>query len=179
MKSLLPVALTIDKINGKFAELATWAMFIGCMVSAANATIRYAINKSSNGWLELQWYSFGFTVMLGAAFVFKLNEHVRVDIIYGKLASRTQARIDLFGILFFLMPVSVLMVYMSFPWFLSSFNGSEMSSNAGGLIRWPAKLAIPLGFFLIALQGVSEVIKRVCYLNGSYEMNVNYEKPLQ
>jgi TRAP-type mannitol/chloroaromatic compound transport system permease small subunit len=179
MKSLLPVALTIDKINAKFAEVATWAMFIGCMVSAGNATIRYAINKSSNGWLELQWYSFGFTVMLGAAFVFKLNEHVRVDIIYGKLSSRTQARIDLFGILLFLMPVSILMVYMSFPWFLSSFNGNEMSSNAGGLIRWPAKLAIPLGFFLIAIQGVSEVIKRVCYLNGSYEMNVNYEKPLQ
>jgi TRAP-type mannitol/chloroaromatic compound transport system permease small subunit len=179
MKSFLPVAFAIDKMNALFAEIATWAMFIGCMISAGNATIRYIFSKSSNGWLEVQWYAFGFTVMLGAAFVLKMNEHVRVDIIYGKLSSRMQARIDLFGTLIFLMPAACLMVYVSVPWFLASLNGSEMSSNAGGLIRWPAKLAIPLGFALIALQGFSEMIKRVCYLNGTYEMNVNYEKPLQ
>jgi TRAP-type mannitol/chloroaromatic compound transport system permease small subunit len=179
MKSFLPIAFAIDKMNALFAEIATWAMFLGCMVSAGNATIRYLINKSSNGWLEVQWYAFGFTVLLGAAFVLKMNEHVRVDIIYGKLSSRTQARIDLFGTILFLMPAALLMVYLSVPWFLASFNGAEMSSNAGGLIRWPAKLAIPLGFALIALQGLSEIIKRLCYLNGSYEMNVNYEKPLQ
>jgi TRAP-type mannitol/chloroaromatic compound transport system permease small subunit len=179
MKSFLPVAFAIDKMNALFAEIATWAMFLGCMVSAGNATVRYLINKSSNGWLEVQWYAFGFTVLLGAAYVLKMNEHVRVDIIYGKLSSRVQARIDLFGTIFFLMPAALLMVYLSVPWFLISFNGSEMSSNAGGLIRWPAKLAIPLGFALIALQGFSEIIKRLCYLNGSYEMNVNYEKPLQ
>jgi TRAP-type mannitol/chloroaromatic compound transport system permease small subunit len=179
MKSLLPLAHLIDKINEKFAEVATWAMFIGCMVSGINATVRYAINKSSNGWLELQWYSFGFTILLGTALVLKMNEHVRVDIIYGKLKSRTQARIDLWGMILFLMPACLLMVYFSLPWFLISFHGNEMSSNAGGLIRWPAKLAIPLGFTLLGLQGLSEIIKRVCYLNGTYEMNVNYEKPLQ
>jgi TRAP-type mannitol/chloroaromatic compound transport system permease small subunit len=179
MKSLLPLALFIDKINEKFAEVATWAMFIGCMISALNATVRYTFNKSSNGFLEVQWYAFGFTIMLGAALVLKMNEHVRVDIIYGKLSSRTQARIDLWGTVLFLMPACLLMVYMSWPWFLISFNGNEMSSNAGGLIRWPAKLAIPLGFALLAIQGFSEIIKRACYLNGSYEMNVNYEKPLQ
>jgi TRAP-type mannitol/chloroaromatic compound transport system permease small subunit len=179
MKSLLPLAKLIDKINEKFAEVATWAMFLGCMISAINATVRYSFNKSSNGFLEVQWYAFGFTIMLGAALVLKMNEHVRVDIIYGKLASRTQARIDLLGMIFFLMPACLLMVYFSLPWFLISFNGNEMSSNAGGLVRWPAKLAIPLGFFLLALQGLSEIIKRLCYLNGSYEMNVNYEKPLQ
>jgi TRAP-type mannitol/chloroaromatic compound transport system permease small subunit len=179
MKSLLPLALTIDKINGKFAQVATWAMFLGCMISALNATVRYMFNYSSNAFLEVQWYAFGFTVLLAAGFVLKMNEHVRVDIIYGKLSSRTQARIDLFGTIFFLMPATLLMVYLSWPWFLASFNGAEMSSNAGGLIRWPAKLAIPLGFALISLQGFSEIIKRICYLNGSYEMNVNYEKPLQ
>lgn len=179
MKSLLPLAFFIDKFNEKAAGLATWAMFIGCMVSAGNATIRYLISKSSNGWLELQWYLFAVTVMFGTSYVLKMNEHVRVDVLYGKLSSRTQARIDLFGMIFFLLPGAILMAKMSWPWFLDSFTHNEMSSNAGGLIRWPAKLAIPIGFAMLTLQGFSEIIKRICYLNGSYEMNVNYEKPLQ
>ncbi len=179
MKGLLSFAHTVDWINERVGRIAVWAMFISCMVSAGNATIRYLVSMSSNAWLELQWYLFGATVLLGAPFVLKVNEHVRVDVIYSRLSSRQQASVDLFGLIFFLMPAALLIAWMAWPWFVTSFTENEMSSNAGGLVRWPIKMVIPIGFALLALQGVAEIIKRIAFLRGEYTMDLQYERPLQ
>ncbi len=179
MKSLLKLAHAIDRLNERIGVLAVWAVFVSCMVSAGNAMIRYSLDTSSNAWLELQWYLFAVTVMLGASYVLKLNEHVRVDVLYGGRSGITKARIDLFGMIFFLMPGALLMVWMSWPWFVDAYVQNEMSSNAGGLVRWPIKLTMPVGFALLSLQGVSEIIKRVAFLRGEYQMDLHYERPLQ
>jgi TRAP-type mannitol/chloroaromatic compound transport system permease small subunit len=179
MKSLLPFAFAVDWLNEKIGYVANWAVLISCLVSAINALVRYGLDMSSNAWLELQWYLFGFTVMLGAAHVLKVNEHVRVDVIYGSRSGTVKASIDLFGMIFFLMPACIVMGTMSWPWFLDAYVHGELSSNAGGLIRWPVKLLLPLGFLLLGLQGLSEIIKRVAFLTGAYEMNTHYERPLQ
>jgi TRAP-type mannitol/chloroaromatic compound transport system permease small subunit len=179
MKSLLSLAHGIDKMNEKLGWLAVWAVFISCMVSAGNATVRYVFDNSSNAWLELQWYLFAVTVMFGASYVLKTNEHVRVDVIYGRLTGVRRAAIDLFGMIFFLMPAALLMVWMSWPWFMDAYTHNEMSSNAGGLIRWPVKVTLPVGFALLSLQGISEIIKRVAFLTGDYKMDLHYERPLQ
>jgi TRAP-type mannitol/chloroaromatic compound transport system permease small subunit len=149
------------------------------MISAGNAFIRYGLDLSSNGWLEIQWYLFAATVMLGAPLVLKLNEHVRVDIIYGKLNGKWPVYIDLMGLVLFLLPVMLLLTWLSFPLFIKMLQSGEMSNNAGGLIRWPAMMLLPLGFFWICAQGLSEIIKRVAYLQGQYEMDTHYEKPVQ
>lgn len=179
MKPFLALAHGIDRINLVLGRIAVWAVFISCMVSAANATVRYLLDISSNAWLELQWYLFAVTVMLGASWVLKVNEHVRVDVIYGGRTGTTKAKIDLFGLVVFLMPASVLMVLMSWPWFVEAWVSGEVSGNAGGLVRWPVKALIPFGFFMLSLQGVSEIIKRVAFLRGVYQMDTQYERPLQ
>jgi TRAP-type mannitol/chloroaromatic compound transport system permease small subunit len=179
MKSLLPFAHAIDKLNNFLGKLAVWAVFVSCMVSAGNATIRYLFDSSSNAWLELQWYLFAVTVMLGTSMVLRVNEHVRVDVLYGRATGTRKAKIDLFGMIVFLLPATLLMVWMSWPWALDSYVHQEMSSNAGGLIRWPIKILVPMGFALLSLQGISEIIKRICFLQGSYQMDLQYERPLQ
>lgn len=179
MKGLLRFAHGVDWLNARVGKLAVWAVLIACLVSAINATLRYLISNSSNAWLELQWYMFAVIVLLGAPYVLKVNEHVRVDVIYSRLSSKGQASIDLFGLIFFLMPAACLLAWMSWPWFIDSFTHHEMSSNAGGLIRWPVKLALPVGFALLALQGIAEIIKRIAFLRGEYAMDMNYERPLQ
>ncbi len=179
MKSLLPFAHAIDKLNNVLGKLAVWAVFVSCMVSAGNAMIRYLFDSSSNAWLELQWYLFAVTVMLGTSMVLRVNEHVRVDVLYGRATGTRKAKIDLFGMIVFLMPATLLMVWMSWPWALDSYVHQEMSSNAGGLIRWPIKILVPMGFALLSLQGISEIIKRICFLQGSYQMDLQYERPLQ
>ena len=179
MKPLLHFAQMVDWISDKFGALAKWAVFVSCFISAANAVVRYGINYSSNAWLEIQWYLFAACVMLGAAQVLRVNEHVRVDVIYGQFPSRVRVYIDLFGLLFFLLPVMILMFYLSWPLFLRMFFSGEASSNAGGLVRWPAMLMLPLGFALMILQGISEIIKRIGWLTGGYEMDLHYERPVQ
>lgn len=179
MKALLSLAHAVDWINDKFAELAKWAVVLSCLISCLNAVVRYFFNVSSNGWLEIQWYLFAACVMLGAAQVLRVNEHVRVDVIYGQLASRKKVWIDLLGLIFFLLPTMGVMLYFSEPLFMKMFISGEMSSNAGGLIRWPAMLMLPLGFTLVLLQGLSEIIKRVGWLTHTYEMDIHYERPLQ
>ena len=169
----------IDRFSMNLAKLAAWAVAIACAVSAANAIIRYALNIGSNSWLELQWYLFAVTVYFGAPALLKLNEHVRVDVIYGGRAPRTKAWIDLLGLIFFLMPFCVLMILLSRNFVYDSWAIQEMSSSEGGLIRWPVKALIPLGFGLLALQGVAEILKRIGYLSGRYNMDTHYEKPLQ
>jgi TRAP-type mannitol/chloroaromatic compound transport system permease small subunit len=179
MKPLLKIAETIDNINNRFAVFAMWAIFVSCAISSGNAFIRFIFSKSSNGWLEIQWYLFAAAVMLGASTVLRVNEHVRVDVIYGQLQTKTKVFIDLFGLVFFLIPVMGLMMYLAWPLFTDKVFSGEMSSNAGGLIRWPVWMTMPLGFLMVLLQGFSEIIKRVGWLTNQYEMNLVYERPLQ
>jgi len=179
MRLLLTVAGGIDRLNEYCGRIAIWLVLLACAVSAGNAISRYALDLSSNAWLELQWYMFAGMVMLGAPFVLKVNEHVRVDIFYGHAQPRTRAWIDLAGLVFFLMPMAIAIMVMAWPFFVESFRMQEMSNNAGGLLRWPVKLVIPLGFALLVLQGCAEIVKRIAYLRGLIEMNAQYEKPLQ
>lgn len=179
MTQLLKLAHWIDRINDKTAFLAKWAVILSCFISAANAFVRYVFAYSSNGWLEIQWYMFAACVMLGSAQVLRLNEHVRVDVIYGQLKTRTRVIIDLMGLILFLMPVMTLFIYLSFPLFVGMLISGEMSPSAGGLIRWPVMLLLPLGFTLVLAQGISEIIKRVAWLKNVYDMEIHYERPLQ
>jgi len=174
---LLSLAARIDRLNAWVGRLAVWAVLLACLISAGNVSLDFLF-ETSNAWLEIQWYLFAGIVLLGAAHTLKLNEHVRVDVLYGRMKPRTQAWVDLLGMIFFLMPTCVAVAWMSWPFFLESFASGEIPS-AGGLIRWPVRLLIPLGFFLLSLQGVSEIIKRVGYLLGRYNMDTHYERPLQ
>jgi TRAP-type mannitol/chloroaromatic compound transport system permease small subunit len=182
LKPLLKFAEAIDWLNAKIGLIAVWMVLLSSMVSAGNAFIRYfppTSQWSSNAWLELQWYFFAYIVMFGAAYTLKMNEHVRVDLFYGSRSPRGKAWIDLLGTLFFLMPAALLSMKLSWPFFLDAFNTHEVSQNAGGLVRWYAKIALPLGFGLLALQGLSEIIKRIGFLTGTYNMDLHYERPVQ
>lgn len=179
MRAALALAGIIDRINARFGRLAVWLVLIACLVSAGNAVSRYAFDASSNAWLELQWYLFAAIVLFGAPQVLNANGHVRVDILYGRASSRTRALIDLLGLAFFLLPICAYVAWMAWPFFLESFRSNEVSGNAGGLVRWPVKLMLPLGFGLLVLQGLAEVIKRVAYLRGRIALDAHYEKPLQ
>ena len=179
MKLLLALSRAIDALNERLSYIADALCFLSCLISAGNAFSRYAFSISSNAWLEIQWYMFAAMVMLGASYTLKINEHVRVDIFYGSLSARGKARLDLAGLIVFLMPAMLLLAWLSWPFFIASWQIGEVSSSPGGLIRWPAKLMLPLGFVLVALQGVGEIIKRVAYLRGVYEMDLHYGRPLQ
>ncbi|NDZ14995.1 sugar transporter [Variovorax sp. WS11] len=179
MSAFLKFALAMDWISAQLGKLAAWAVLAASLISAGNAFVRYGLDFSSNAWLEIQWYLFAATVMLGAPLVLKLNEHVRVDIIYGKLKRHGPVYVDLFGLIFFLLPVMGLLFWLTLPFFLGMLRSGEMSGNIGGLIRWPAALMMPVGFGAVFLQGVAEVIKRIAYLRGLIEMDTHYEKPVQ
>jgi TRAP-type mannitol/chloroaromatic compound transport system permease small subunit len=179
MKFLLTCAEWFDGLSKRFGEVAAWAVLLSCAISCANAFVRFGFSNSSNAWLEIQWYLFAVCVMLGAAWVLRVNEHVRVDIIYGKLSARGKVYVDIFGMVVFLLPVMALMFDLSLPLFIQMLETGEMSSNAGGLIRWPAMLMLPLGFAMMFIQGFFEIIKRIGWLRGEYEMNLVYERPLQ
>ena len=179
MNALLAFARLVDSITDKFGTVAKWAVIASCVISAANALVRYTFDYSSNGFLEIQWYLFAACVMFGAAQVLRVNEHVRVDVFYGLYKGKTQVFIDLFGLAFFLLPVMVAMLYFSWPLFLRMYVSNEFSSNSCGLVRWPAMLTLPLGFSLMILQGLAEIIKRVGWLLHKYDMDIHYERPVQ
>jgi TRAP-type mannitol/chloroaromatic compound transport system permease small subunit len=179
LQPLLKLSRAIDFVNDRFGEVANWLVLLACLISAGNAMSRYAFSLSSNAWLEVQWYMFAGMVMLGAPHTFKLNEHVRVDLLFSAVSERTRIWIDILGIVFFLFPICIILVYFTWPWFLESWRIEEMSSNAGGLIRWPVKLVLPVGFALMALQGVSELIKRIEALIHHHRLQFEYEKPVQ
>ena len=179
MGGLLKASRVIDAVNGWFGTLATWLVLFACLISTGNAISRYVFNNSSNAWLEVQWYMFAAMVFLGAPYVLKVNEHVRVDVIYSALSERGRIWIDIIGTVLFLLPFCALLLYFTWPWFLDSWRIGEMSSNAGGLVRWPVKLMLPLGFALLALQGIAELIKRIAALTNSYRLEYDYETPLQ
>jgi TRAP-type mannitol/chloroaromatic compound transport system permease small subunit len=169
----------MDWLSERFAQIASYTVLLSAMICAGNAFIRYGVDWSSNGMLEIQWYLFAWMVMVGAPYVLKVNEHVRVDLLYGKLKGNGPVYVDIFGIIIFLLPIMGYMAYLSFPYFLNTMMSGEMSQNAGGLIRWPAVLALPVGFAMVWLQGLAELIKRVAYLRGEFAMDTHYEKPLQ
>jgi len=165
----MPLSRRIDWLNEKIAGVVSWALLAAVVICTGNALIRYAFNASSNGWLEIQWYLFAAIFMLASSHTLKRDEHVRIDVIAGRFSKRTQVWIDLLGFLLFLMPISLVILYYGVPFALLSITSAEMSSNAGGLIVWPAKLLVPLGFLLLILQGVSEIIKRVAFLAGQID----------
>ncbi len=179
MTLLLKIAGLIDFLNEKVGKIASWMVLFAVLISAANAAVRYTLSSSSNAWLEIQWYLFAGIFLLGAAHTLNKNEHVRVDIIYGALPQRAQTWIDLVGAILFLMPAAVIIGWLSWPVFVISYDLQETSNNAGGLLRWPVKLLMPVGFALLALQGVSEIIKRIGVLAGHDALVQRYEKPLQ
>jgi TRAP-type mannitol/chloroaromatic compound transport system permease small subunit len=179
LKILLRLSGLIDAMNERLSTIADWLVLLACAISAGNAFSRYAFSISSNAWLEIQWYLFGALVMLGASYTLKRNEHVRVDIVYANVSTRRQIGIDIFGTILFLLPATLIMAYLSWPIFHNAWVENEISSNAGGLVRWPIKIFLPLGFALLSLQGISELIKRVAMLTGHMPADLHYERPLQ
>jgi TRAP-type mannitol/chloroaromatic compound transport system permease small subunit len=166
MNALLKLSQLIDSITEFVGKSIIWVVLVVTLISCGNALMRYTINYSSNAFLEIQWYLFAVIFLFGAGYTLKRNEHVRIDLIAGKFSERGQVWIDIFGIIFYLMPMAIAIMWMSWPVFLLAFNSNEMSSNAGGLIVWPARLMVPIGFFLLVMQGFSELIKKVGFLQG-------------
>jgi TRAP-type mannitol/chloroaromatic compound transport system permease small subunit len=166
LQVLLRLSRAIDSLNDLVGRNVYWLILAAVLVSAVNAIVRYAFDISSNAWLELQWYLFSAVFLLCAGYTLGRNEHVRIDIVAGRLSRRTQAWIDLLGGLVFLLPMSLIIMYLSWPVFIESYMRHEYSSDAGGMLRWPARLLVPVGFFLLSLQGISEVIKRIAFLRG-------------
>jgi TRAP-type mannitol/chloroaromatic compound transport system permease small subunit len=166
MRGLLALAYGIDVLNEAVGRGVKWLVLIATLISAANASLRYGFDLSSNAWLELQWYLFALIFLLGAGYTLKHNGHVRIDVIYSRLSPRAQAWIDLCGSLLFLLPVAGLMAWFSWSMFVEAWSIQEVSADSGGLLRWPIKLALPLGFGLLFLQGVSETIKHAGMLAG-------------
>jgi TRAP-type mannitol/chloroaromatic compound transport system permease small subunit len=166
MKALLALSRAIDALNVRVGKAVTWVTLLVVLVSAGNAIVRKVFGTSSNAWLELQWYMFGAMFLLTAGYTLLQNEHVRVDILSSQLSKRTQIYIEIFGLLFFLFPMAIVIMYLSWPMFMDSYITNEQSSNSGGLVRWPVKLMIPIGFGLLVLAGVSRLIKCIAFLRG-------------
>jgi TRAP-type mannitol/chloroaromatic compound transport system permease small subunit len=166
MSFLISLSRLIDLINEKVGSAVSWALLISVLICTGNALVRYTFNNSSNAWLEIQWYLFSAIFLLASSYTLRRNEHVRIDVVAGRFSKRTQVIIDIFGFLFFLLPITLIILYYAVPYAWLSMQNQEVSSNAGGLIVWPAKLLIPVGFLLLTLQGISEFIKRVGYLKG-------------
>lgn len=169
MNALLALSRGIDRLNEIVGKIVMWAILVAILISAANALIRKIFSMSSNAWLEAQWYLFGAAFLLAAAYTLKQNEHIRIDIVYGMFSRRVQHWIDLVGHALFLLPFSLLMVYYLWPYTMKSIRSGEMSSNAGGLIIWPAKALLLVGFILLTIQAISEIIKKIAVMRGDIE----------
>lgn len=199
---LLSISRAIDAFSARVAVVANYLVLFAALLSAFNATIRYSLNgllalgrdyplfrgldplvrwygHNSNSLLEAQWYMFAAIVLFGAAHTLRMNEHVRVDLVYGSVRERTRLWIDLLGAIVFLLPMCAVMIYFTWPWFVASWRMGEVSASAGGLLRWPVKLILPMGFALVALQGLSEIIKSIAALAQGDRREFAYEKPLQ
>ena len=172
MSFFLSLSKLIDAVNERIGLSISWALLAAVLICAGNALVRYLLNISSNAWLEIQWYLFGAIFLLASSYTLKRNEHVRIDVVVGRFPKQVQVWIDVFGFLLFLLPATLLILYFSIPFAFESIRSQEMSSNAGGLIVWPAKLLIPIGFLLLSLQGISELIKRIGYLLGKVDASV-------
>jgi len=163
---LLSLSRLIDRLNEYIGQAFYWLVLVTVLISAANAVVRKLFNYSSNGLLEIQWYFFSVIFLFLAGYTLLRNEHVRIDVISSRLSKRAQTWIDILGTLFFLFPMAFLLMWLSWPVFVDAYQRNEVSTNAGGLIIWPARLLVPVGFFLLILQGISELIKRFAFLKG-------------
>ncbi|MFN6954879.1 MAG: TRAP transporter small permease subunit [Acetobacteraceae bacterium] len=182
MGPLLAFSRAVDAMNRGFGRIAEWCVLAACLVAAGNAFVRYGFSFTSGASVEAQWYLFAAVVLLGASETLQRNGHVRVDLVYGSLRERARLWVDVFGLVFFLLPAMVLLAVMCWPFFVESWARNEISSSPGGLLRWPVKFLLPLGFALVALQGLSELVKRVALLRGvapEAEVVTSYERPLQ
>ncbi|MBL8397107.1 MAG: TRAP transporter small permease subunit [Candidatus Accumulibacter sp.] len=166
MNGLLKLSKLIDALTERVGKSIIWLVLLVTLIAAGNALMRYTINYSSNAFLEIQWYLFSAIFLFGAGYTLMRNEHVRIDLIAGRLSKRAQAWIDIFGILLFLLPMAVTVMYLSWPIFVLAWQNNEQSSNAGGLPLWPVRLLVPIGFFLLVIQAISELIKRFGFLLG-------------
>lgn len=166
MNILLKLSHLIDAMNEKLGRWAQWLILAAVIISTGNAIVRKAFNYSSNGLLEIQWYLFAGVFLFGAAYTLMHNEHVRIDVVSGRFSKRTQTWIEVFGTVFFLLPMTLMILWLSVPFALHSMQSGEMSVNAGGLILWPVKMLLPIGFTLLTLQGISELVKRLAFLQG-------------
>ena len=166
MSALLSLSRLIDRLNERIGQAFYWLVLVTVLISAANAIVRKVFNYSSNGLLEIQWYLFSAIFLFLAGYTLLRNEHVRIDVISSRLSKRAQAWIDILGTLFFLLPMAILLMWLSWPVFVDAYQRNEVSTNAGGLIIWPARLLVPVGFFLLVAQGASELIKRIAFLRG-------------
>jgi TRAP-type mannitol/chloroaromatic compound transport system permease small subunit len=167
MQSLLKVSRLIDALNERIGRSVYWLVLVAVLLSAGNAIVRKLFNMSSNAFLELQWYLFSAIFLFCAGYTLLRNEHVRIDVITGRLSAKAQTWIDVLGTIFFLLPMAILFIYLSWPIFVRTFTHNEISTNAGGLLIWPARLMVPVGFALLALQGLSELVKRIAFLTGA------------
>lgn len=177
MKALLKLSSAIDGMNDWIGKSTMWLVLAAVLISAVNAMLRKAFNIGSNAWLEIQWYLFAAVFMLGVGHVMLKNAHVRIDFISSRLSARTNAWIDAIGIVVFTIPLSLIMINLGWPLFERGWTSGEMSANAGGLIRWPVLLLVPLGFAILALQALSELIKRIAFLRGLREQPFTAEPP--
>jgi TRAP-type mannitol/chloroaromatic compound transport system permease small subunit len=167
MNFLLQFSRLVDGVSEAVGRAAIWLILVVVLISSVNAVFRFAFNLSSNAFLEIQWYLFSAIFLACAAYVLKRNEHIRIDVVAGRLSERAQNWIDVFGILFFLLPMALIIAWLSWPVFMNAWNSGELSPSPGGLIRWPVRLMMPLGFALLILQALSELIKRVAFLTGA------------
>jgi TRAP-type mannitol/chloroaromatic compound transport system permease small subunit len=166
MKTLLRFSAVIDTANERIGKAVAWLGLAAVVICTVNAIVRYTVNMSSNAWLEAQWYLNAVVFMLVAAWTLRRNEHVRIDVLFGRYPQRVQAWVDIVGGLMALLPASLIIAWYSWPSLVNSYEINEYSSDPGGLIRWPMRLLVPVAFSLLALQGVSEIIKRVAFLKG-------------
>ena len=166
MTFLIRLSRLIDAATERVGRGASWLILLAALISAGNATARYAFNASSNAWLEVQWYLFAAVFLLCAGYALKHNQHVRIDVVASRFSRRAQAWVEIFGTVFFLLPMALLILWLSWPVFVDSWRSGEVSSNANGLVLWPARLLVPAGFALLVLQGVAELIKRIAFLRG-------------
>ena len=179
MRPLLIFVDAVDWLDEQVGQALKWLVLFSSLISAGNALMRYTIHYSSNAWLEIQWYMFGAMFLLAAGYALKHDEHVRVDVFFSKLSPRTQAWVDVAGTILFLMPMAIIICWLSIPMVLNSIHIQEHSSDAGGLLRWPIKIMIPLGFALLAVQGIAEVIKKTAIACGVRRPGKAYERPVQ
>ena len=179
MQPLLRVADAIDWVSEQIGQALKWLVLFSTLICAGNALVRYGFRQSSNAWLEIQSYMFAAMFLVAAGYALKYEEHVRVDVLFSKMSPKTQAWVDVVGGILFLMPTALLIVWLSYPMVRNSIHINEMSSDPGGLLRWPVKIMIPLGFALLALQGVAEIIKKTAVALGIREPGKAYERPVQ
>jgi TRAP-type mannitol/chloroaromatic compound transport system permease small subunit len=166
MHALLRFARLVDALTEGVGKAASWLILLAVLISAGNAVMRYAFNLSSNAWLEVQWYLFAAVFLLCAGYALKHNQHVRIDVVAARVPRRTQVWIEIFGTVLFLLPTAALILWLSWPVFVSAWHSGEVSTNANGLVLWPARALVPAGFALLLLQGLAELVKRIGFLRG-------------